>query len=220
MTGVQTCALPILCPGVNNVIQSIVNQLFYRYNVTHIIGFRYGFEGFIEEYNHGVIDLTPQSVDKIHLFGGTLLGTSRGEQDVAKIVDTLIAQNVNILFCIGGDGTLRGAHAIHQEVLRRNLSIAIAGIPKTIDNDISYIDKSFGFETAFTIANDIIRYAHNEAIGAFNGISIVKLMGRNSGFIAAHAALSIHEVNFVLVPEVSFDLHGSKGFLNVLRNRL
>ncbi|PKP36959.1 MAG: diphosphate--fructose-6-phosphate 1-phosphotransferase [Bacteroidetes bacterium HGW-Bacteroidetes-15] len=209
-----------LCPGVNNVIQSIVNQLHYRYNVTHIIGFRYGFEGFIEEYNHEVFDLTPQSVDKIHLFGGTLLGTSRGEQDVTKIVDTLIAQHVNILFCIGGDGTLRGAHAIHNEVLRRKQSITIAGIPKTIDNDISFIDKSFGFETAFTIANDIIRYAHNEAIGAYNGIAIVKLMGRNSGFIAAHAALSIHEVNFVLVPEVPFDLHGSNGFINALRKRL
>jgi 6-phosphofructokinase 1 len=209
-----------LCPGVNNVIQSLVNQLFFRYNVKQIVGVRYGFEGFIAKYNHSTVELTPQGVDKIHLFGGTLLGTSRGDQDVALIVDALCAQKINILFCIGGDGTLRGAHAIHQEIVRRKLSIAIAGIPKTIDNDISFIDKSFGFETAFTIANDIIRYAHNEAIGAYNGIAIVKLMGRNSGFIAAHAALSIHEVNFVLVPEVTFDLKGPSGFLAALQKRL
>jgi 6-phosphofructokinase 1 len=209
-----------LCPGVNNVIQSIVNQLHYRYNVNQIVGISYGFEGFIAKYNHPIVELTPQGVDKIHLFGGTLLGTSRGEQNVANIVDTLSAQQINILFCIGGDGTLRGAHAIHEEILRRNLKISVAGIPKTIDNDISFIDKSFGFETAFTIANDIIRYAHNEAIGAYNGIAIVKLMGRNSGFIAAHAALSIHEVNFVLIPEMEFDLHGPNGFLTALQKRI
>jgi 6-phosphofructokinase 1 len=209
-----------LCPGVNNVIQSIVNQLFFRYNVKSIVGIQYGFEGFIAKYNHPIVELTPHRVDKIHLFGGTLLGTSRGEQDVALIVDALCVQKINILFCIGGDGTLRGAHAIHEEIVRRKLSISVAGIPKTIDNDISFIDKSFGFETAFTIANDIIRYAHNEAIGAYNGIAIVKLMGRNSGFIAAHAALSIHEVNFVLVPEVAFDLSGPSGFLTALQKRL
>lgn len=209
-----------LCPGVNNVIQSIVNQLHYRYGVKNIVGIQYGFEGFINKYKHPLIELTPQSVDKIHLYGGTLLGTSRGEQDVALIVDSLYALNINILFCIGGDGTLRGARAIHEEIKRRGLAISVAGIPKTIDNDISFIDKSFGFETAFSIASDIIRSAHNEAIGAYNGIAIVKLMGRHSGFIAAHAALSIHEVNFVLVPEMVFDLDGSKGFLNALHQRL
>jgi 6-phosphofructokinase 1 len=128
--------------------------------------------------------------------------------------------NVNILFCIGGDGTLRGAHAIHEEIVKRKLKIAIAGIPKTIDNDINLIDKSFGFETAFSIANDIIRNAHNEASGAFNGIALVKVMGRDSGFIAAHAALAIQEVNFVLIPEISFDLYGQRGFLRILRKRL
>jgi 6-phosphofructokinase 1 len=127
---------------------------------------------------------------------------------------------VNILFCIGGDGTLHGAHAIYEEVSRRNLKISISGIPKTIDNDINLIDKSFGFETAFTIAHDIIRYAHNEAVGAYNGIAILKLMGRDSGFIAAYSALSIQQANFVLVPELTFDLYGPKGFLNVLRKRL
>jgi 6-phosphofructokinase 1 len=209
-----------LCPGLNNVIRSVVNELYYRYHVNRIIGIQYGYEGFISKYNHPVIDLTPQRVENIHLFGGSILGSSRGKQDVSQIVDALIALDVNILFCIGGDGTLRGAHAIHEEILRRGLKIAIAGIPKTIDNDINLIDKSFGFETAFSIATDIIHCAHNEAIGCYNGISLLKLMGRYSGFIAAYAALSMQEVNLVLVPEMSFDLNGPKGFLNVLRSRL
>jgi 6-phosphofructokinase 1 len=209
-----------LCPGLNNVIRSVVNQLYYRYNVNQIIGIQYGYEGLIPKYNHPIIELTPKSVNNIHLFGGTILGSSRGSQDIKQIVDTLVEQNINILFCIGGDGTLRGAHGIHEEISRRKLKISVAGVPKTIDNDINFIDKSFGLETAFTIADDIIRYAHNEATGAYNGIAVIKLMGRDSGFIAAFAALSIQEVNFVLIPEMKFDLYGSKGFLNVLRRRL
>jgi 6-phosphofructokinase 1 len=209
-----------LCPGLNNVIRSIVNELFYRYGVNRILGIKYGFEGLISKYNHPVIELTAPIVSSLHLVGGTFLGSSRGNQDVGQIVDTLEVLNINILFCIGGDGTLRGAHAIHEEIEKRKLKIAVAGIPKTIDNDINLIDKSFGFETAFSIANDIIRNAHNEAAGAYNGIALVKLMGRDSGFIAAHAALSIQEVNFVLIPEISFDLYGQRGFLRTLKKRL
>ncbi len=209
-----------LCPGINNVIRSLVNQLYYRYNVNNIVGIQYGFEGFIKKYNHPVIELTPQSVDTIHLFGGTILGSSRGNQNVSEIVDRLVEMDVNILFCIGGDGTLHGAHAIHEEIEQRNLKIAVGGIPKTIDNDINMIDKSFGFETAFSIASEFMRFAHNEAKGAYNGIAILKLMGRNSGFIAAYAALSIQEANFVLLPEMDFDLDGPKGFLQVLKKRL
>jgi 6-phosphofructokinase 1 len=216
--GIVTCGG--LCPGVNNVIRSLVNQLFYRYGVSRILGFKYGYEGFISTYNHPVVELTAPMVSDIHLSGGTFLGTSRGNQDVEKMVDTLEIMNINILFCIGGDGTLRGAHAIHEEIQKRKLKIAVAGIPKTIDNDIDLIQKSFGFETAFSIANDIIRNAHNEASGAHNGIAVVKLMGRDSGFIAASAVLAIQEVNFVLVPEITFDLYGPRGFLKVLRKRL
>jgi 6-phosphofructokinase len=209
-----------LCPGLNNVIRSLVNQLFYRYGISRILGIRYGYEGFISKYNHSVIELTAPMVSDIHLLGGSYLGMSRGEQEVKEIVDTLEILNVNILFCIGGDGTLRGAHSIHEEITKRKLKICVGGIPKTIDNDIDLIQKSFGFETAFSIANDIIRNAHNEAQGAYNGIALVKLMGRDSGFIAASAALAIQEVNFVLVPEISFDLYGIRGFLKVLRKRL
>jgi 6-phosphofructokinase 1 len=209
-----------LCPGLNNVIRSLVNEFHYRYGITRIAGIKYGFEGLIPKYNHPVLDLTASIVRGIHLMGGTLLGSSRGNQDVSEMVDTLEIMDVNIIFCIGGDGTLRGAHAIHKEISRRNLRISVAGIPKTIDNDIDLIQKSFGFETAFSIANDVIKVAHNEAIGAYNGIALVKLMGRDSGFIAANAALAIQEVNFVLIPEMTFDLYGSRGFLEVLKKRL
>ncbi len=216
--GIVTCGG--LCPGLNAVIRSIVNHLHYRYGINRVLGFKYGYEGFIPKYNHEVVELTTDKVEGIHLTGGTMLGSSRGTQDITQVVDTLEVMNINILFCIGGDGTLAGAHAIHNEISKRNLKIAVAGIPKTIDNDINFIKKSFGFETAFTMANEIIRYAHNEAIGAYNGISLVKLMGRDSGFIAANAALSIQEVNFVLVPEMKFDLYGEYGFLNTLKKRL
>jgi 6-phosphofructokinase 1 len=216
--GIITCGG--LCPGLNNVIRSLVNELYYRYGISRVLGIQYGYEGLIPSYNHAVVELTPPMVSYIHLTGGTILGSSRGEQDVEKMVDTLEILNINVLFCIGGDGTLRGAHAIHNEIEKRYLKIAVAGIPKTIDNDIDLIQKSFGFETAFSIANDIIRNAHNEAYGAYNGIALVKLMGRDSGFIAANAALSIQEVNFVLIPEFKFELYGPHGFLKILRKRL
>lgn len=216
--GIVTCGG--LCPGLNNVIRSLVNELYYRYGISRILGIKYGYEGLVSKYNHPVIELTPQMVSNIHLIGGSILGSSRGNQDVGEMVDTLEIMNINVLFCIGGDGTLRGAHAINQEIQKRNLKIAVAGIPKTIDNDIDLIQKSFGFETAFSIANDIIRNAHNEASGAYNGIALVKVMGRDSGFIAASAALSIQEVNFVLIPEITFDLYGPRGFFKILRKRL
>ena len=202
-----------LCPGLNNVIRSLVNQLYYRYGISRIIGIKYGYEGFVSSYNHPIVELTAPMVSNIHLIGGSILGSSRGNQEVDKIVDTLEIMNINILFCIGGDGTLRGAHDIYKEIEKRNLKISVAGIPKTIDNDIDLIQKSFGFETAFSVAQDIIKNAHNEAAGAYNGIALIKLMGRDSGFIAATAALSVQEVNFVLVPESEFDLYGTRGFL-------
>jgi len=136
------------------------------------------------------------------------------------MVDTLVSNNIDILFTIGGDGTLKGANAIGTEIINRGLKIAVAGIPKTIDNDIDIIDKSFGFETSFDVACPIVRDAHNEATGAYNGMAIVKLMGRDSGFIAASTALSMPVVNFVLVPEMDFDLEGENGFLETLKKRL
>ena len=209
-----------LCPGLNNVIRSLVVQLSERYGVKRIIGIKYGYEGFIPQYGHDIVDLTPEMVDTIHNQGGSILGSSRGNQDVSEIVDALERLNVNILFTVGGDVTQKGSHQISEEISRRGLKIVCAGIPKTIDNDINYIEKSFGFETAFSIAFDVLRDAHNEAKGAYNGITIVKLMGRDSGFIAASATLAVCDVNLILVPEMDFDLHGPKGFLKTLRSRL
>lgn len=209
-----------LCPGLNDVIRSLVMQLYYRYKVTRIIGIKYGYQGFISKYNHDFIELKPSMVDEIHNSGGTILGSSRGEQDVEEIVDKLEMMNINILFCIGGDGTLRGAEKIQAEIEKRGDRISVACIPKTIDNDINYIQRSFGFETAFSKANEVIRDAHNEAEGAYNGIAMIKLMGRDSGFIAAHAALSMQEVNFIIIPEMKFDLYGEGGFFWHLKKRL
>lgn len=209
-----------LCPGLNNVIRGLVMQLYNRYGVKRIVGIKYGFEGLIPKYGHDIIDLVPEDVEDIHMFGGTILGTSRGPQDVGEMVDALERMNVNILFVIGGDGSLRGAQAITEEIEKRGMKIGVGAIPKTIDNDINLIEKSFGFETAFTSATGILRGAHNEAKGAYNGIALVKLMGRESGYIAANSALAVQEVNYVLIPEVNFELHGPNGFLKELRKRL
>jgi 6-phosphofructokinase 1 len=209
-----------LCPGINNVIRSLVMNLHYFYDVKRVIGIPYGYEGLNPELGHDFIELTPDKVKDIHEFGGTILGSSRGGQDVPVMVDTLVSNNIDILFTIGGDGTLKGANAIGTEIINRGLKIAVAGIPKTIDNDIDIIDKSFGFETSFDVACPIVRDAHNEADGAYNGIAIVKLMGRDSGFIAASTALSMPVVNFVLVPEMDFELEGENGFLATLKKRL
>ncbi len=216
--GIVTCGG--LCPGLNDVIRSIVNHLWHRYGIKNIVGFKYGYEGLIPDFQHEIVSLNPDVVDNIHMNGGTMLGTSRGLQDIEQMVDTLEIMNINILFCIGGDGTLAGAHVIQEEITKRGLKISVAGVPKTIDNDIDLMKKSFGFETAFTKANEFIAYAHNEAKGAYNGIALLKLMGRDSGFIAAHAVLSIQEVNFVIVPEMDFDLEGPNGFLAHLKQRL
>ncbi|WP_190811059.1 ATP-dependent 6-phosphofructokinase [Flagellimonas sp. S3867] len=209
-----------LCPGINNVIRGVVMALHYFYGIKRTLGVPYGYEGLNPAFGHELIELNPDKVKDIHQFGGTFLGSSRGGQSVSVMVDTLIQNKVDILFAIGGDGTLKGVDAIGEEIEKRNAKISVVGIPKTIDNDIDLIDKSFGFETAFDVASPILRDAHNEAAGAYNGISIVKLMGRDSGFIAASASLAMPVVNFVLVPEMDFALEGENGFLEALRKRL
>jgi len=213
--GIVTCGG--ICPGLNDVIRAIVLSLFHHYGVHTVFGFRYGFEGLSPKYRHAPIELTPERVTDIHQSGGTILGSSRGPQDISEMVDTLERMNVGILFAIGGDGTLHGVQAISEEIERRRLKISVTGIPKTIDNDISYMSKSFGFETAVAEARAAIYSAHIEAVGARNGIGLVKLMGRNSGFIAASATLANAEVNFCLVPEVPISLDS---FLKALRERL
>ena len=209
-----------LCPGLNNVIRAIVLSLHYGYGVRSIFGIRYGFQGFIPKYKYEMVELNPKKVTEIHEMGGTILGSSRGEQPIEEIVDDLERQNMNMLFIIGGDGSLNAAAKIEAEISKRKLKIAVVGIPKTIDNDISYISHSFGFETAVDEATKSIQCAHSEAESYPNGIGLVKLMGRNSGFIAATAARAQRVVNFVLIPEVDFDLEGPNGFFKHLEDRL
>jgi len=209
-----------LAPGINDVIRGIVMELYWVYGVSSILGIKFGYRGFISKYGYAPIELTPQNVSDIHSFGGTMLGSSRGDQDINEIVDFLIRNNISILFCIGGDGTLRGAHEIAKEIEKRNLKIGVIGVPKTIDNDIAYMDRTFGFESAFSKAAEAIKAAHSEALSSYNGIGLVRLMGRHSGYIAANAALALKEVNFVLVPEVKFDLFGESGLYEQLRKRL
>jgi 6-phosphofructokinase 1 len=209
-----------LCPGLNDIIRGIVFQCHYRYGVTKTYGFRYGYEGMIPRYGHTPLVLRPESVAQIHNFGGSILGSSRGPQDVGEMVDLLEEMKIDLFFVVGGDGTLRGAAAIAEEIARRGLKKAVVGIPKTIDNDIMYLDKSFGFETAFAMAVHAVKAAHVEATGSYNGIGLLKLMGRDSGFISCYAALAGSNVDFVLVPEVHFELEGSAGLLEALHYRV
>jgi 6-phosphofructokinase 1 len=209
-----------LCPGLNDIIRSIVLELYHQYGVRHIHGIRYGLEGFIPKYGHDVIDLKPEDVTNILDMGGSILGSSRGPQNIDEIVDCLERMNIGILFMIGGDGTLKAALKIADAILARGLKISVVGIPKTIDNDIYLVSRSFGFDTAVEVSRAAIIGAHNEALGYPNGIGLIKLMGRNSGFIAATAALAQQDANFVLIPEVDFDLEGPQGFLAALETRI
>lgn len=210
-----------LCPGINNVIRSVVLTLRHGYGVQRILGFRYGYAGVAGQAEAGPpMELTAPVVEPIHRLGGSFLGSSRGPQDVGRMVDELQRHGLDILFTVGGDGTLRGASALAAEIERRGLSIAVIGIPKTIDNDIRLVERSFGFATAVEEARRVIVGAHAEARGALGGVGLVKLMGRHSGFITAHATLANSDVNFCLVPEVPFTLDGPGGFLEVLERRL
>lgn len=209
-----------LCPGLNDVIKGIVETLWFSYGVRNIFGLRYGYRGLNPAYGLTPLMLDPEVVDTIHEDGGSILGSSRGEQSISVMADTLQRMNIGMLFCIGGDGTLRGATRLAEELRRRKLAINVVGVPKTIDNDLSFVGQAFGFETAVTACHPIITAAHMEAKGAYNGIGLVKLMGRDSGFIAAHAALSNPVVNYCLVPEVDFDLEGESGLLPRLERRL
>ena len=213
--GIVTCGG--ICPGLNDVIRAIVLSLHHHYGVDKVYGFRFGYEGLVRRHGHEPLELTPDAVRRIHESGGTVLGSSRGPQDPAEMVDTLEHLKIGILFVIGGDGTLRGAQAISDEAARRGLAIAVIGVPKTIDNDISFVQTTFGFETAVSEARRATYAANSEAEAARNGIGLVKLMGRDSGFIAAFSVLVDSQVNFCLVPEAPFDL---ERFLSLLEQRI
>jgi 6-phosphofructokinase 1 len=209
-----------LCPGINNVIRSLVLQLVHKYGVKSVLGFPYGFSGLDPASKLEPVLLGPAEVRDIHARGGTMLGTSRGRRDIETMVATLKKHGVDVLFTIGGDGTMRAAHAIAAEVQKQRLPISVVGVPKTIDNDVAFVDKTFGFETAVSVARIAIDAAHTEAVSAYNGVGLVKLMGRDAGFIAAGATLASRDVNVCLVPEVSFEVEGPRGLLGYLERRL
>ncbi len=208
-----------LCPGLNHVIKGLVELLALDYGIKTIYGIRYGYRGLVAEHDLTPMMLDTDVVDTIHTYGGTILGSSRGQQDTEKIVQTLVRMNINILFCIGGDGSLRAARDIAEECRKRNLSISVVGVPKTIDNDLNFVGRSFGFETAVAATEPVIQAAHMEAKGTIHGIGLVKLMGRDSGFITAYAAIANPVVNFCLIPEQKFELEGPHGFLTALERR-
>ncbi|ULQ58806.1 ATP-dependent 6-phosphofructokinase [Brucepastera parasyntrophica] len=210
-----------LCPGINDVVRAVVRCLWNRYGVQRISGIRFGFKGFLPDYNFNIQPLDPDFVDDCHKSGGSILGTSRGGGNrVIEIADAIEQLNINVIFIVGGDGTQRGSLEIAEEIERRGLKISVVGIPKTVDNDLSFIQKSFGFDTAVVKATESVGAAHMEAHSQINGIGLVKLMGRESGFIATHTAIASHETNFVLIPEVPFELDGPNGFLEHLKKRL
>ena len=216
--GIVTCGG--LCPGLNNVIRGLVHTAKHAYGVRRILGFRYGYAGLSRQPPAAPEVLTAERVERIHDQGGTILGTSRGPQSLAEMAETLRREGVRILFAVGGDGTLAGAAALDDELRKSDSQIAVIGIPKTIDNDLPLIERSFGFSTAVEAAGKAILAGHAEARAAWNGIGLVKLMGRHSGFIAAHATLASSDVNFCLVPEIPFSLEGEHGLLRALENRL
>ncbi|XP_042437429.1 ATP-dependent 6-phosphofructokinase 6-like [Zingiber officinale] len=206
-----------LCPGLNTVIRELVCGLSYMYGVKKIVGIQGGYRGF---YARNTMPLTPKIVNDIHKRGGTVLGTSRGGHDAMKIVDNIQDRGINQVYIIGGDGTQKGASLIFEEIRKRNLQVAVAGIPKTIDNDIMVIDKSFGFDTAVEEAQRAINAAHVEAESVENGIGVVKFMGRHSGFIAMYATLASRDVDCCLIPESPFYLEGKGGLFEYIEKRL
>ncbi|XP_041001486.1 ATP-dependent 6-phosphofructokinase 5, chloroplastic-like [Juglans microcarpa x Juglans regia] len=204
-----------LCPGLNDVIRQIVITLEI-YGVKKIVGIPFGYRGFSDK-ELSEMPLSRKVVQNIHLSGGSLLGVSRGGPPISEIVDSMEERGINMLFVLGGNGTHAGANAIHNECRKRQMRVAVVGVPKTIDNDILLMDKTFGFDTAVEEAQRAINSAYIEAHSAYHGVGIVKLMGRSSGFIAMHASLASGQIDICLIPELHFNLHGPHGVLRHLK---
>jgi len=216
--GIVTCGG--LCPGLNDVIRSVFLELRFGYGVREVLGFRGGYQGLDPSVGAEPIVLTPAVVEGIHQLGGTVLGTSRGPVDIGRAVDALVRRGVNVLFTIGGDGTQRGANALFAEAARRGHALAVVGIPKTVDNDVPFVTRSFGYLTAVEEAARVLDRAHTEAKSVANGVALVKLMGRHAGFIAVGATVASQDVTFTLIPEVPFALDGPRGLLAALERRI
>jgi 6-phosphofructokinase 1 len=208
-----------LCPGLNSVIKGVVETLSQEYGIKDVVGIPYGYAGLADPQNHPPTMLDADKVDTIHMDGGSILGTSRGLQDVKVMVQNLVNMRINMLFTIGGDGTLKGASQIAAEIKRRRLEISVIGVPKTVDNDLQFVGSTFGFESAVYQSTPVITAAHAEARSVYNGLGIVKLMGRDSGFISAYGTLANPVVNFCLIPEDDWELEGPNGLLKAVERR-
>lgn len=213
--GIVTCGG--LCPGLNNVIRSLFLELYYGYGVKEVLGFRGGYSGLDPQSNREPVKLTPEYVSCIHQQGGTVLGSSRGPVDIGRAVANLIARGVNLLFTVGGDGTQRGGNALYQEARKHGHLLSVVGVPKTIDNDVAFVSRTFGFISALEEADRVLDCAHTEARSVPGGIGLVRLMGRHAGFVTAGAAVANQDVNFALIPEVPFKL---ESFLAALKERI
>ena len=213
--GIVTCGG--LCPGLNNVIRSLFLEMHYGYGVAEVLGFRGGYSGLDPAKGAEPVKITPEFVHGIHQKGGTILNSSRGPVDTSVAVDSLIARGIDVLFTIGGDGTQRGANDLYQEARSRGHALAVVGIPKTIDNDVGFVSRTFGFYSAIGEAARVLDCAHTEARSVPGGIGLVKLMGRHAGFVTAGATVASQDVNFALVPEVPFSLNA---FLLALKERM
>jgi 6-phosphofructokinase 1 len=213
--GIVTCGG--LCPGLNNIIRSLFSELHHAYGVPEVLGFRGGYSGLDPARGQPPIRLTAEFVNNIHRHGGTVLGTSRGRVDEAAAVENLARLGVDILFTVGGDGTQRGGNDLFQLARQRGHALAVVGIPKTVDNDVPFVSRTFGYLTAVQEAASVLNRAHAEARSVQNGIALVKVMGRHAGFIAAGATVASQEVNFCLIPEVTFKLDK---FLAALKQRI
>ena len=207
-----------LCPGLNVVIRELVMALRYNYGVAEIYGIKWGFLGFTQK--ECWIKLEPEDVKHIHLLGGTVLGTSRRGFDGEEISKQLIKNNVNMVFFIGGDGTHRGIKELSKILKEKKKKIILVGIPKSIDNDMPIIDKSFGLESVVQESVRTIRAANVEANCNLNGIGLVKLFGRSSGFVAMLSTLAARDVNICLIPEIPFNLYGENGLLDFIFQRM
>jgi len=200
-----------LCPGLNVVINEIVEVLYFEYGVNSIYGVKGGYRGLVDG-GYGLIELNPTVVKGINRKGGTILWSSRGgispaspPEEIEKILNKLESYGINMLYIIGGDGTHRGAYRLYQHAKAREKKMIIAGIPKTIDNDMGVIDSSFGFNSAVEQATKAIFSAVTEATcNKPNGVGIVKLMGRHAGYIACHATLASRQVDMCLINEDPF----------------
>jgi len=203
-----------LCPGLNSIIQGVTNCLWRDYGVRQIVGITAGYNGLSDPAKHPSMLLTPELVEDIHMRGGSILKAGRGGFNAAKICETLRAGGYTHLFVIGGDGTQYAGHLLYVEARKQKLPISVVGVPKSIDNDVLFVDRTFGFDSAVEAAAGVIRNGWVEATSCPNAVGIVKLMGRDAGFVAAHAALASNLVDLVLVPEVEVEMEDVLQFVD------